>query len=287
MNAANLNITPDETQVKGFIGYFSSMDLITGLKGLTTLVIGLIVVRILLKLIRQGLGKSKIPPSIHSMLCTLLRIVLDLVVVLSAANVVGIPITSFVTLLGLAGLAISLALQGVLENLAGGVILLASQPFRVGEAVETDGMIGIVRDIRLMNTRLESFDGKHIYIPNSKLYNARIVNYTQNGRRRVELSLSASYDNSPEQVRTAVLSAVKSVSGVLEDPPPVFLTEEYADSAIRYMLWIWCKPEDYVTVKYGINEKLYSSFASHGVVMTYPHLNVHIRDANLHSDQGM
>ena len=132
MNAANLNITPDETQVKGFIGFFSSMDLITGLKGLATLVIGLIIVRILLKLIRQGLGKSKIPPSIHSMLCTLLRIVLDLVVVLSAANVVGIPITSFVTLLGLAGLAISLTLQGVLENLAGGVILLASQPFRVG-----------------------------------------------------------------------------------------------------------------------------------------------------------
>ena len=277
MNPADLTAVPDEKEVKQYISIFTSLDWMTALKGLATLILGLVVVRLIVHLVEKGLKHSHIPESVHSMIRTLLRILLDLVVFLSAASVIGIPITSFITLLGLAGLAVSLALQGVLENFAGGIILLSSQPFRIGDVVETDSISGTVKDIRLMNTLLESFDGKNIYIPNSRLYNSRIINYTQNGKRRIDLSISASYDNPPSQVRGALLSAVRDTAGVLEDPAPAVLTEEYADSAIRYTLRVWCSAEDFLAVQYSLNEKIYDAFASHGVVMTYPHLNVHMQ----------
>ena len=282
MAAMDLDVTQD--QVEEYVSIVKNTDLITGAKAVGMLVIGLTAVRLLIRLLEKGLKKSPIPDSLHAMIRTVLRVVLDLLVILSAASMIGIPITSFVTLLGLAGLAVSLAMQGVVENLAGSIIILGTHPFEVGDAVEVDSVTGIVKEIRVMNTKLESFDGKEIYIPNSKLYTARIINYTQTGRRRVEISVSASYDNSPAQVKAAIMSAVDSTEKALADPAPMVMLASYGANDIQYNIWVWAATADFLTVKNEITEKLYSAFASHGVQMSYPHINVHMADGHARPD---
>ena len=275
MNA--LTATPSEETVKEYVGIFQNMGWQTGLKGLATLILGLLLVRLLLHFAEKALNRSQIPTTLHAMIRTLLRILLDLVVILSAANTIGIPVTSFVTLLGLAGLAISLAVQGMLSNLASGFIILSSRPFEVGHFIEENNVMGTVREIRMLHTRLETPDGKMVYVPNSVLSGTQIINYTETGKRRVDISVSASYGNTPEQVRQAATDALKGVEGVLTDPVPQLVLESYGDSAIQYILRVWVNGADFMCVKYELMEKLYGAFASRGVVMTYPHLNVHLK----------
>ncbi len=276
----SLTKAPSEETVQQYVDIFQKLDWQTGLKGLLTLVLGLAVVRLLLRFVRKLLEHSKIPATVHTILMTLLRVLLDLVVILSATSAIGIPVTSFVTLLGLAGLAVSLALQGILSNLASGFIILTSHPFEAGHFIEQEGFTGTVQEIRMLHTRLLTPDGKMIYVPNSVLSGTRIVNYSETGKRRVEISVSASYDSSPDQVRKAILDAVKSMDAVLEDPAPYVFLDDYGDSAIRYTLWVWVNGSDFLSVSHGLREKLYKTFSAHGVVMTYPHLNVHLTNSD-------
>lgn len=275
---SGLNVTTKPEDVKEIVDIFSKLNWQTILGAAVTLLAGIAIVKVLLRLSRKGIAKTNIPESLHSVLLALVRIILYLVLLLTVASQIGIPITSFVTIIGVAGLAVSMAVQGILQSVAGGMILLGSKPFAVGDAVEADGITGIVKDIHMMNTHLETFDGKSVYIPNSKLYSSTIINYTRKGQRRIELKLSASYDAPPAAVREAIMEAVNTTPGVLADPAPRVLTENYADSAIEYTLWVWCNASDFVNVKYGISEKLYDTYREHNVEMTYPHLNVHMKE---------
>ena len=278
MNLDSLT-TPSEETVAEYVSVFQNIDWRTGLKGILILVIGLLAVKLVMRLVTRALQRSHIPASLHTMIRTLLRILLDVVVFLSAANAIGVPIVSFVTLLGLIGLAVSLALQGVLSNLAGGFILLASHPFNVGDYIEHNSLSGTVKEIRMLHTRLETPDGKMVYIPNSSLSGDRLINYTETGRRRVELTVSASYDNSPEQVRGAIEDAIRHTDGILSDPAPVIAVDNYGDSAISYSIWAYVKGSDFIAVKQKLNERLFTSFAENGVEMTYPHINVHMNES--------
>ncbi len=273
---SDVNVETNVQDVENFIDIFKNLNWQTWLEAILLFVFGVVVVRLLLKLIRKTLKRTAVPESLHTMLVTIIRIVLYALVLLTVASKIGIPVTSFVTLIGIAGLAISMAVQGILQNLAGGMILLGSRPFKVGDVAEVDGLTGTILDIHMMNTLMESFDGKRIYLPNSKLYTSTIINYTQKGKRRVELKLSASYNQTPAQVREAVMSAVQATPGVLDDPAPRMLTENYGESDIAYTLWVWCNSPDFVNVKYGISEALFETFRECGVEMTYPHLNVHM-----------
>lgn len=273
----SLTAVPSEETVQAYTDIIRSVDWQTGLKAAGILVIGLVVVRLLLHVVRKLLKKSHVPATVHSMVVTLLRILLDLVVVLSAANAIGIPVTSFIALLSLIGLAISLALQGVLSNLASGFIVLGSHLFEAGQIIEHGSVTGTVREIRMLHTVVETFDGKVVYIPNSSISGGQVVNVTKMGKRRVELGVSASYDCSPEQVRKAVLAAVSRTDGILRDPAPAVFLDSYGDSAIGYKIWVWTRSEDFLDVKNRLNELLYRTFAENGVEMTYPHLNVHLQ----------
>lgn len=272
-----LTNAPSEETVQEYVDILQKIDWKTGLTGLAVLVLGLVAVRLILRVVEKGLKASHIPATLHAMIRTLLRILLNLVVFLSAANAIGIPVTSFITLLGLAGLAVSLALQGVLGNLAGGFIILGSHPFEVGHFIEHDSVTGTVREIRMLHTRLETPDGRMVYVPNSSLSGDRIINYSETGRRRVEISVSASYNNTPDQVRAAVLDAAARTEGVLSSPAPVVFLDGYGDSDIRYILWVWVESANFLSVRQSLNERMYSAFASHNVEMTYPHLNVHMK----------
>jgi len=272
-----LTTVPDEQTVQQYVEIVQNVDLRTGLTAAAMLVVGILAVHLVLKAADRLLARSGVPKTLHSMIRTMTRIVLYLVVVLTVANYIGIPVTSFVALLGLAGLAVSLALQGVLGNLAGGFIILLSHPFEVGNFVEYDGITGTVREIRMMHTRLETPDGKMVYVPNSSLSGARVINYSETGTRRVEISVSAAYGNSPAQVREAVLEAVARTKGALQDPAPLVVVDHYGESDIAYTILVWAKNEDFILVKWGLTEDLYKVFAEHGVEFSYPHMNVHMK----------
>ena len=266
--------TSPET-IQGYADILKTVDWQTGLKAAAILLIGLAAAKLVLHFVRKVLKKSRVPAAVHSILMTLLRVLLDLVVVLAALNALGIPVTSFIALLSLAGLAISLALQGVLGNLASGLIVVGSRPFDVGDVIEHDGIAGTVREIRMMHTVLETFDGRMVYIPNSSISGGRVINVTQTGRRRVDISVSASYNQSPAQVRKAIGDAITRTEGILEDPAPAVFLDSYGDSAINYGIRVWTASENYMNVKNTLTELLYSTFAENRVEMTYPHINVH------------
>lgn len=273
-----MDTTLDVSQVEEVINVAKSLDTSEIIIALAILVIGLILVRFAVKLIDKVLQKYKVVPAVTSMLRTIIRFILDLIVVMIAANSAGIPVTSFVAVFSVVGIAISLALQGVLSNLAGGLIIMTVKTFEIGQFVEADGYNGTVTDINLMYTRLLAPDGRVIFIPNSTTYTNRLINYSMNPQRRIELTVSASYDNSPEEVRKALLDAAGHVPQILEDPAPVFHLENYGDSAITYTLWVWVKGSDFLNAKYQLNEEIYEAFKRNHVEMTYPHLRVHMEN---------
>lgn len=246
--------------------------------GLLVLIGCLVVSRILIRLFDRLLARFHyIDSSLHSVLKTILRIVLYFISVMFAANSVGVPITSFLALFSVVGLAVSLAVQGVLTNLAGGVIILASKPFTLGDYVETDAVSGTVKEIGFLHTHMVSPDGKLIFVPNNLLYNSRLINYGATGTRRIDVIIGMNHDCSPEDIRKAALKAIRTVSGILPEPDPQVLLENYADSCIQYMVRVWCPASEYLTVRYALNEALYTAIRESGLEFAYPHLNVHMK----------
>ena len=247
------------------------------LMGLGVLFVCLLITRMMMKLVNKALDRmSGINPALHSMIRTMIRFGLYFISIAVSADVVGISLTSFVALFSLVGLAVSLAIQGVLNNLAGGIIILASRPFTLKDYIESEGISGEVMEIGFLHTKLRSFDGKLIFVPNSTLHTSRLVNHTASGMRRVDVDVAASYDNSPEEVRRAILAAIAAVPGVKEDPAPLVIVTDYGDNAINYRALLWTTWDSYYTVKNGVMEQLYTAFRDNGVEMTYPHINVHM-----------
>lgn len=263
--------------MEAILDTLKTLNAVQLLYGVIVLIVCLAIAKSIMKLLDGVLKKAHaIDPSLHTMIRTTVRWLLYFIAILAAAGTVGIPVTSFLTLFSVVGLAISLAIQGVLSNLAGGVIILASKPFALGDYIESDSVSGTVKDIGFLHTRLISPDGKLIFVPNNLLYTSRLINYTSSGSRRVDLTVSASYDNSPAQVRAAVMQAIASVPHIQAEPAPQVFVETYADSAIQYTVRLWTSAQDFWDVRYSLNEKLYDTFRSNGVQMTYPHLNVHL-----------
>lgn len=217
----------------------------------------------------------KVAPAMHSILRAIMRILLLLLSVMIALNIIGVPISSFLAVFSVIGLALSLAVQGVLKNFAGGMIILASKPFSLGDYIEAETVAGTVEEISLLYTRLTTPDGRTIYVPNDVLYSSQMINYTYSGTRRIEVPIGVSYDNTPEQVRAAALDAISTLEGTLADPAPAVYLDSYGDSSINYLVQVWVPATNYLSMRYALNERIYDAFQRHGVEITYPHLNVH------------
>ena len=178
--------------------------------------------------------------------------------------------------LSVAGVALSLALQGLLSNLFSGITLLTTHPFKVGDYVEISGQSGTVKSIGLFYTGLATVDNRMIYAPNGSVTSGQIVNFSAEDLRRVIISVTASYDSATEDVRAACLDAIGMIDKALSDPPPFAAISSYGSSSIEYTVRTWCKTEDYWDVYFALNENLRTCFEKHGVEMCYDHLNVHL-----------
>lgn len=242
------------------------------------LVLCLIAMRVVTVLLRRLLKRVKWEQRLQKYLLTGVRSVLWLITVLMVIDALGVPMTSLVALLSVFTLTISLAVQTLLSNVAGGLILLSNKPFRIGDYVQTAGGSGYVRDQRLTVTVLETRDGCRITIPNSAVSAGTVTNYDAVGRRRVTTTVTASYDAPVDTVKLALAEAAARVPKLLRDPAPAAIVSSYGESSIEYQLFSWVLSEDYWSVSGALNEEIKKAFDAHGIEMTYNHLNVHILD---------
>ena len=239
------------------------------------LVIGVLIIRVIMRLIEASLSKSRLEKAAHSLILSLAKAAMYILLFLIAASTLGIDVSSVVALASVLTLALSLSLQNMVSNIIGGFTILYTHPFHSGDYVEIAGQGGTVREINMTYTVLATPDNRVVSIPNSAVVAAQIVNYSSADSRRVEITVSASYDAPTQKVLDALVQA-GTVDNVLLEPAPAAVITDYGDSAIGYSLRLWVKPEDYWDVHFLVMQRIKDIFDQQGIEMTYPHLNVHL-----------
>ena len=251
-----------------------------------TLLICLLVIHCVGKVFRRLLERSRLDRQVQRYLTSGLRFLLYVIAVLIVADSLGIPVTSLVALLSVGSSGLTLAAEDILGNMAGGLVILSSHPFAIGDFIEASGTSGTVREITLNHTKLETLDGLTVLLPNKALSASQMTNYTVLGRRRVARKITASYDAPTETVKAACRRALTQTEGLLDNPAPSVYLTDYQSSAVEYTVYCWTAPEKYWDVYLALGERLRDAFADAGVEMTYNHLNVHILESRSAKDRG-
>lgn len=243
---------------------------------IVTLLIGFWVIKKLVNFVAASFKVQKIDVSLATFLTHLIEIVLKVLLVVSVASMIGIETTSFVAIFGAAGLAVGLALQGSLGNFAGGVLVLIFKPYKVGDLIEAEGHLGVVKEIQIFTTVLVNPNNKRIIIPNGPLSNNSIVNYSAEGTLRVDLTVGIAYDADIKLAKDSLLAMLKSDSRVLTEPAPSVGVSELADSSVNLAVRPWCKVEDYWDVFFDINEAIKITLDESKVTIPFPQRDVHV-----------
>lgn len=240
------------------------------------LLIGIKLANFLVILLNKTRLFKHLDEGVRSFLSSAVRVTLYVVLFVTAATEVGVPATSFVTVLASAGLAIGLALQGSLGNFAGGLMLLIFKPFKIGDYVSAGGSEGFVREINIFYTTLETFDNRVVTIPNGTLSNTTITDFTAKDERRVDLNIGVSYKSDVQAVHKALAALMKGCDLILSDPAPQSRLVEYADSSIVFQVRAWCKAADYWTVYFYLQDRFKSIFEENGIEIPFPQMDVHL-----------
>lgn len=240
-------------------------------------ILGIILAKIIVKIMGKALNKSKIDITAHSFLKSLVKVSLYALVTIIALTMLGVPTTSLVTIVGAAGLAVGLALQSSMSNLAGGFIILFSKPFKVGDYVQVGSSEGKVEAITILYTRLLTGDNKVVYIPNGQVSNSSIVNFTQEETRRLDLVFSISYDADYIKAKKILANIVDKNDLALKDPEPLIRVSEQAASSINIAVRIWVKSEDYWTLNFDMLEAVKTRFDEESIAIPYNQLDVQIK----------
>ena len=241
------------------------------------IVVCVIVRKALMAVAEKAIVRLKVEKSLHGFIRSTLGIVLWFIIILIVADYIGIPVTSLLAVFSLVGLAVSLAIQGTLSNLAGGIMILTAKPFVVGDFVEAGGISGVVSEIGLVYTKVTTVDNKVIFAPNSEISGSKIINYTNQKQRRVDLVVSASYDAPVEKVEQTLAGILEADGRILKDPAPFARVSNYGSSAIEYTVRVWCATENYWDVYFDLMKQVKVAFDKAGIEMTYDHPNVHIQ----------
>ncbi len=250
-----------------------------GLKALGALAIllaGLWVARAIKKLVVRLMERSKVDPTLVAFVSSLAHMAMQVFVIIAALEALDVKTTSFVAILGAAGLAIGLALQGSLSNFAAGVLMIIFKPIRVGDVVEAAGVLGTVREIGIFTTVIDTLDNRKAIVPNAKLTADNILNYSANNTRRVDLTVGISYGSDIDLARTAIAEVLGTVPGILQHPAPDIFVSEMADSSVNFAVRPWCRPTDYWGVYFGVTEGIKKKFDAVGITIPFPQRDVHL-----------
>lgn len=238
---------------------------------------GIILSKLVVKFASKFIERSNIENTAGSFLISLIRVVLYILVAIIALSMLNVPMTSIVTVIGTAGLAIGLALQNSLSNLAGGFIILFSKPFKSGDLIEIDNSLGTVNSIGILYTKIITPDNKSIFIPNGKITDAKIINYSEISTRRVDLSFDISYDNDFEKAKNIIKKVIESDSLILREPEPLVRMNAQKESSLGICVQVWTNNEDYWNVLYNMTENVKLEFDRNNIEIPYNQLDLHIR----------
>ena len=235
--------------------------------------------KLLLRILRKSFERSKLDPSVAGFFISAVKIVLNVLIVLTAASIVGFQITSFITILGTAGVTLGLALQGSLSNLAGGLLILILKPFRVGDYIVENNTHceGTVVSIDIFYTRLITFDNKSVVIPNGNISNTSLVNVTEHDMRRVDIPFSVAYDSDMEKVKRVTIETIKDVDGYLPDEQILFYIDEFADSGINMYVKFYATIEKFFDAKWDAMWKLKKAFDENDIEIPFNQMDVHMK----------
>ncbi len=245
---------------------------------IATLIVGLWVISLIVKGFAKVMAKRNVDPTIVPFLRTVLSITLKVALVISVINMVGIKATSFVAILGAAGLAIGLSLQGTLQNFAGGVVLLLLRPFKVGDVIDAKGYLGIVKEIQIFYTIVNTFDKKVVYIPNGTLANSDMTNLSQEEDRRNEWTFGIAYGDDVDKAKALLQKFIDEDERILKDPEPFIALHSLGDSSVNIVVRAWSKAADLWPVHFDMNEKVYKEFAKEGLNIPFPQMDVHVHN---------
>ncbi len=246
------------------------------LLALVVLVVGFWIIKRIVGVLDKALNKKGVEPTLTRFLESLTGVILKALLLISVASMVGIETTSFIAVLGAAGLAIGLALQGSLSNFAGGVLLLLFKPYKVGDVIETQGHIGTVNSIQIFTTVLKTPDNKTIIIPNGPVANGSIVNYSTEPTRRCDMVFGIGYDDDIDKAKSILRELIEADSRVLKDPAYALLLSELADSSVNFTLRLWVNAADYWGLYFDMQEAVKKAFDAQGISIPYPQRDVHI-----------
>lgn len=246
------------------------------LLAIIVLIAGLWIIKLVLKGTNKAMERSNIDISLRKFLRSLFGILLKALLLISVASMIGIATTSFVAIIGAAGLAVGLALQGGLANFAGGVIILIFKPFKVGDFLDAQGYMGIVHEITIFTTILKTPDNKTVIIPNGALSNGSMVNFSTEPKRRVDMVFGIGYGDSIEKAKQVLAKLADSDSRVLKDPAPQIVVGELGDNSVNFNVRLWCESADYWGVYFDTHEKVKLAFDEAGISIPFPQRDVHM-----------
>ena len=240
------------------------------------LIVGIVIINKITKIMGKLMERKKLEVSLKSFLTSLVNILLKALLLISVADMVGVETTSFVAIVGAAGLAVGLALQGTLANFAGGVLILIFKPYSVGDLIEAQGHVGSVKEIQIFVTTLLTPENKTVIIPNGAMSNGNITNFTTEGKMRVDLIFGISYDSSIKEARNVLVKVMQNHPRVLKDPAPFVGVTELGDSAVNLAVRPYCHPDFYWDVYFDIYEAGKEALEKAGVSIPFPQVDVHM-----------
>lgn len=255
------------------------------LLALVTLVVGLWVIGLIRRWMRKVFASKDYDPSLETFLISLTSILLKVMLVISVVSMLGVKMTSFIAILGAAGLAVGLALSGTLQNFAGGVMILIFKPFVVGDYIEAQGHSGTVREIQIFNTILKTPDNKTIIIPNAPLSTGSMTNYSTEATRRVDFTFGIGYDDDIDQAKSIFKKIVEADDRVLKDPEPFIALSEMADSSVNFVVRAWVNAGDYWGFFFDTNERVKKALDEAGISIPYPQQDVHLHQVETVAQQ--
>lgn len=239
-------------------------------------ILGCVVNKVIVRLLGKGLKHSRIDKTVHGFLESVVKVTLLCLIIIIVLAILGIPTTSIIAVLGSAGIAIGLALKDSLSNIAGGVIVLMGKTFRVGDYVSINGTEGVVREISIFSTNMVTVDNKSIYIPNGIVANATIVNFTKEKTRRVDHTMSISYDNDVKKAISVIKSVLDNNAKILVSPEPFVRICAYSASSVDITVRAWVNSDDYWDIYFDLLEEIKEAFDKNGIVIPYNQIDVHM-----------
>lgn len=246
---------------------------------IVVLLVGLWIVNKVIDGVRAGLDKSNTDPTLAKFLGSLASVILKALLFISVAGMVGIETTSFIAVLGAAGLAIGLALQGSLANFAGGVLILLFRPYKVGDFIDAQGVMGTVAEIQIFTTIIRTGDNKRIIVPNGSISNGIITNFSAEAKRRVDFTFGIGYDDDIKKAKDTLKRIMGEDSRIHADPEPMVVVGELADSSVNFTVRVWVDAGDYWGVFFDTTEKVKLVFDEEGISIPYPQQDVHMHQA--------